>query len=122
LSPRDPLLLVEDIRLAVEDIDHFAGELGSLAAYQKDRKTRLAVERSFIVIGEAMAGLRDHAPGLFARIEHGRIIISFRNIIVHGYFMLDDERVWEVIQVELPTLRATVHRLINELKPDQGDD
>jgi uncharacterized protein with HEPN domain len=44
-------------------------------------------------------------PTVAARITHLKRIISFRNVLIHGYDAIDDEVVWDVIETHLPLLR-----------------
>ena len=50
-----------------------------LAAYRVDRLVRSAVEREFIIIGEAVAALSRLSPQVFAKITHARRVVDFRN-------------------------------------------
>jgi uncharacterized protein with HEPN domain len=59
--PHDPKVLLEDIRLAAEEIrKHTSGR--SLSDYQTDQLLRAGVERWFIVIGEALTRLEKLDP------------------------------------------------------------
>jgi len=49
---------------------------------------------------------------LLSRIRDYRDIISFRNILVHGYDAIDDRIVWGVIEEDLDNLIEDVTRLI----------
>jgi len=51
-----------------------------LGAYRANRLVRSAVEREFILIGEAVASLIRLEPSLSERISHSRRIIGFRNL------------------------------------------
>ena len=66
------------------------------------------------IIGEAVRAslneLRDRAPSV-----PWREIIAMRNIIVHAYFGIDLKRVWAAITVDIPVVRRTVMRLIDEM-------
>jgi len=115
LPPRDARLLLEDIRVAIHDIQAFVQAVGSVDEYRSRRMVRYAAERCFTIIGEAMVHLRDEWPETYERIEHGRVIIRFGNVLVHGYFALDQRRVWEVINEELAPLEASIQRLLDEL-------
>ena len=75
-----------------------------LNAYLADIMLRSAVERQFEFIGEALAQLSRLDPALAARITDHQAIIGFRNILIHGYAIIDDERVWQAIETNLPTL------------------
>jgi len=41
-------------------------------------------------------------------------VIGFRNVIAHGYDAIDDRRVWDTIETELPTLLSHIRALIAE--------
>ncbi len=72
--------------------------------YEHDMPFRLAVERSFMIIGEALFQLnRDH-PEVAAQVPESRKIIGFRHILVHGYAQLNNDKIWEVIQVKVGPL------------------
>lgn len=48
--------------------------------YLKDRTQQLAVERSFIIIGEAVAQIGHHFPKLYAELEDRGRIVAFRDL------------------------------------------
>jgi uncharacterized protein with HEPN domain len=49
---------------------------------------------------------------LIARITDYQRIIAFRNILIHGYDMVDDRVVWDVVTNQLPNLDGEVKSLI----------
>jgi len=73
-------------------------------SYQTDEKLRSAVERKFEILGEALIRIRRDDPNVLAHIRDHRAIISFRNILVHGYDAIDDRIVWGVIEDDLASL------------------
>jgi uncharacterized protein with HEPN domain len=75
---------------------------------------RAAVERQFILIGEALSRLEKLDPPLAAQIADFRKIIGFRNVLVHGYEAIDDQIVWSTIQQHLPVLRQQVESLLTQ--------
>lgn len=77
-----------------------------LATYEGKRSTRSAVEREFILIGEAVASIKRLAPDLAAEISHTRMIVGFRNLLTHDYAAVDDESVLGVAAEDLPVVRA----------------
>ena len=81
-------------------------------SYCANELVRSAVERKFEIIGEALNRINRDDPELLARIRHYRDIISFRNILVHGYDAIDDRIVWGVIEEDLDDLIADVSRLL----------
>jgi uncharacterized protein with HEPN domain len=62
--------------------------------YEADELLRSAVERQFEIIGEALSQLHKIDPSSAAAIPELRRIIAFRNILVHGYALVDDRLVW----------------------------
>jgi|AP95_1055475.scaffolds.fasta_scaffold124478_2 uncharacterized protein with HEPN domain len=87
----------------------------TLEDYIADRLLRQAVERNFEIIGEAMTRLARTDSSSAARIDEHRQIIAFRNILSHGYDVIDDAAVWHVIQHDLATLAEQVAELITEI-------
>ena len=82
--------------------------------YTNDINTRLAVERLFSIIGEAMNGLAHHDPSAAATITSYPRIIAFRNILIHRYSQVDHEIVWDITQSYLPTLLTEVTNLLKQ--------
>ena len=82
--------------------------------YTNDINTRLAVERLFSIIGEAMNGLARHDPSSAEKITAYPRIIAFRNILIHRYSQVDNEIVWDIAQSYLPTLLHEVTTLLED--------
>jgi uncharacterized protein with HEPN domain len=80
--------------------------------YLSDEVLRWAVERQFIVIGEALAALRRIEPTVTTSISDLARIIAFRNVLIHGYADVDDRLVWGVIERDLDTLLSSLSRLL----------
>jgi uncharacterized protein with HEPN domain len=64
-----------------------------LARYQKQRVIRSAVEREFIIIGEAVSRVRQVDPELARRISHADRVVAFRTQLAHDYAYIEDESV-----------------------------
>ena len=104
---------LEDVRRAAELILQFAAGK-QRSEYSDDAMLRSAVERQFEIIGEALGRLRKEAPDVSERVPNHRRIIAFRNILIHGYDVVDDDVVWDVIQGDLPALQQQVMSLLDE--------
>jgi len=92
-------------------VDFVAGK--RLEDYQADALLRSAVERQLEIIGEALTQLAKVDRQLVARISEHQRIIAFRNVLAHGYFEIDNEIVWGVVQNRLSTLRDEIDSLLN---------
>jgi len=73
---------------------------------------RSAVGRQFEILGEALNRLDRLDATLAARVPNLRQIVAFRNVLIHGYALIDRARVWRVVQDDLPTLRAVLDDLL----------
>lgn len=113
--PHDPLTLLHDIHSAAEFIlERTRGH--TLAEYQCDRLLSAAVERHFITIGEALSRLARVDAGAATSLGNYPQIIAFRNIVVHGYDIIEHPIVWGVIQNEVPGLLTAVRKGISEME------
>ena len=96
-----------DIQQACSDIVEFIGEQ-QFEDYVRDLKTQRAVEREFEIIGEALNRIKREDPELLENVSEHHKIIGFRNILAHGYDMVDEIIVWKAITEHLPILMAEV--------------
>lgn len=62
----------------------------TFADYQSDDMLKSAVERQFEIVGEALNQLSKVDPGLAAKVPELARIVAFRNVLIHGYAMVDD--------------------------------
>lgn len=76
--------------------------------YRNDRLLRQAVERNLEIMGEAIGRLARIDATIAAGIRDYAQIISFRNLLIHGYDLIDDALVWQVLNDDLPALEADV--------------
>lgn len=65
---------------------------------------RSAVERQFIIVGEALSRLDKLDPEVAAAVPDLRQIVGFRNILVHGYAQVQNDRVWDTAATRLADL------------------
>jgi uncharacterized protein with HEPN domain len=109
----DVLKELHDISEAASNIRRFlAGK--TYEDYAEDELLRSAVERKFEIIGEALNRLRKADPSVLSEIREHRSIISFRNILIHGYNSIDNRIVWGIVEEDLENLIQDVNRLLKE--------
>ncbi len=79
--------------------------------FRTDETLRRAFVRSLEVIGEASKKL----PGEF-RVAHPdvewRAMAGMRDHLIHGYFAVDYDLVWDVVTNKIPTLRQQISRIL----------
>jgi len=83
-----------------------------LTDYGSDRLLRQAIERNFEIIGEAIKRLALHDGETAAGIGDYRQIIAFRNVLIHGYDLVDHTLVWSTIENQIPALLRDVEALL----------
>ena len=108
---RDPQTILQDAIAAAEDDDRgTVSMLGEMTEEQfvEDRRTQRAVERSFEIIGEALSRLARDFPGIADRIPEHRRVIDFRNVLAHGYDVVDPRLVYGLARTRLPALLAAL--------------
>lgn len=110
MHPRSPQWL-EDVRDAAAFIVQVTAGL-TLERYKADRVLRQAVERNFEIIGEAVKRIAAADPVTAGRIGHHTQIIAFRNILIHGYDLLDHALVLTTAEQQLPRLLTEVEALL----------
>lgn len=112
MHPKAPKLL-EDIRDAADFVLEVTASQ-SLESYCENRLLRQAVERNFEIIGEALKRLVRLDAQTATCVGEIPRIVAFRNILRHGYDVLDHEVVWNVIQNDLPPLLQRATRLLQQ--------
>lgn len=102
--PHKTRKLLLDISLSGGEILDFI-EGKSFEDFQEDRMLQLAIEREFEIIGEALHRLsRIEESELSQKIPEYRKIIDFRNIIAHGYDIIDEAALWDFAVNRVPEL------------------
>lgn len=101
---------IQDILSSIEAIFEYTRGL-DFEGFVSDRKTVDAVIRNLIVIGEAAARIpenvfQDHPEIPWADMR------DMRNFVVHEYFRINDQIVWETIKKDIPPLVEPLRNLI----------
>jgi uncharacterized protein with HEPN domain len=92
----------------------------SLEQYRVSRLIHSAVEREFIIIGEALTNLSRIDPQLFEQLETAPQIISFRNKPTHEYVVIHHALIWGVIHKLLASLLDRCLHLLQELTKEHS--
>ena len=99
----DVVKSVMDVVGACQGIQEFT-QGHTLESYQADYMRRCAVERLFLIVGEAFCRIDDADPLFRQKIPEMGDIIGMRNRVVHGYDYVDDEIVWTAVEKRIPDL------------------
>jgi uncharacterized protein with HEPN domain len=110
----DSAAFLWDVRAAGVRITTFAYGL-SAARNAADELRKSAVERQLEIIGEALNRLRKADPEVAQRISDISRIVGLRNILAHGYAVVDDAVVWSAVSERMPALLTVVEDLLDEI-------
>jgi uncharacterized protein with HEPN domain len=102
---------LEDVRQAAELILQFTTGK-SIADYESDPLVRSAVERQFEIVGEAVNRLSKIDRAVADSLSSKPRIVGFRNILIHGYDVVDNAVVWDIIKNYLPPLHEQVKSML----------
>ena len=106
-----------DYRKYVVDVDEAAREIQTYVRglkfedYTSTSMLKAAVERKFEIIGEALNRIKKVKPEILDEVRDYRKIIAFRHILIHGYDIVSDPIVWDIIQKDIPLLVEDIERI-----------
>lgn len=101
---------MSDISNSIELIETFTKDLKSFSEYQKDLKTKGAVERHLGIIGEAVNKfLKESTTN---HLKNASQIISLRNRLIHSYDNVDDSIIWSIVTRHLRPLKDEINKKI----------
>lgn len=108
---RSDLDRVQDILEAIERVERHT--TGGRASFDDDELIQVWVVRHLQIVGEAAGRLSE-----IARCERPDIpwrkIIGMRHVLVHGYFEVDLDLVWSVVEHDLAPLRSAIALMTEE--------
>ena len=78
----------------------------TLETYQFDWRTRSAIERQFITLGEALKRVDDADPSFCDYLPEMGDVIGMRNRLTHGYDRVSNETIWTAVEKHVPELQS----------------
>jgi len=98
--------------MAVE-ADYLIGRTAGLSyeAFAADETLRRAFVRSLEIIGEAAKKVSDDFRAMHPSVEW-RAMAGMRDRLIHNYFGVDLELVWDVVQTRIPALREQIASIL----------
>jgi uncharacterized protein with HEPN domain len=114
---REPEDRLRDISEAIAAIDRYRDR--GRSAFERDELLQVWFLRHLQIIGEADSRLPEEIRYLDPDVPLHKMI-GMRNILVHGYFAIDLDVVWDAVQRDVPLLKPAVEALLEKLG-DQGN-
>jgi uncharacterized protein with HEPN domain len=101
-----------DVLKACEAILDFTRDKG-FEDYDRDLMLRSAVERQFMIVGEALNKAQKLDDDVREHIKALQDIVSLRNVIAHGYAVVENVTIWGILQADVPDLYQQVKALLS---------
>ena len=110
---KDDKLYLIHIGECIERIERYVGT-GSREGFLASTLTQDAVLRNLQTMAESTQRLSDTLKNVHPEV-HWYQIAGFRNVLAHDYLSVDLDRVWLIVERELPGLKCAVEAMLREL-------
>ena len=114
--PRDYLLYLEDIKLALDRIERYT-QGQSFEAFSADEMRIDAVIRNLETVGEAVKHLPEGIRAISPETPWKQIA-GLPDVLSHAYFSVNLTLLWDIVTHEAPELRTAIARLISQIEDD----
>ncbi|CAN5591927.1 DUF86 domain-containing protein [soil metagenome] len=108
--PRNWKLRITDILDAITAIQEYTAGM-EYEHFMHDRKTIDAVLRNLTIIGEAVNHIPEEVIQNYPEIPWADMS-GMRNVVVHIYFGVNLQIVWDTLQINLPPLVKSLEKLL----------
>lgn len=116
---RDVALYLKDILEAMDAIENFVSDM-TLEEFKTDDKTSSAVIRKFEIIGEATKNIPEIIKQKYSNIPW-KEMVGFRDKLIHFYFGIKYEIVWNTIKVKIPELKHRLKEIFLEIEKGEKE-
>lgn len=96
---------------AIDEIHAYTANT-DIKSFLSNSMMRFACVKQIEIIGEAANTITSETKAIFTDLEWKQII-GMRHILVHEYFGVDFDLIWQVIINDLPALKAKILNVIN---------
>ena len=112
---RDIELFLFDIYVAILKIEDIRQEFKDADELLYDFRAWDSIIREFTIIGEASK----HLINKKLLKDEYKIVVDFRNFIVHEYFGIDAQEVWDTVCNDLDDFKESILKLIKDIESDK---
>lgn len=106
---KDDMIFITHILECINNIEEFSKNLTE-KKLRENKMKQDAIIRELEIIGEASKNLSEEFKNKHKSIEW-KTIAGFRDKLIHHYFGIELERVWNVLKKDLPKLKEEISRI-----------
>lgn len=110
MKKRDDTVYLNDMLDAIRQIEQYMRGL-EFQAFSEDKMRQDAVVRRFQVIGEAARNISPEFQQAHPNVPWSEII-GMRHKVIHDYFEIDLETIWDTVYSDLPSLEEWIERTL----------
>ena len=111
--PREYKAYLRDILEAIDKIERYTKNI-SFEDFSDNELIQDGVIRNLEIIGEAVKNLPDDIKKDYPEVEW-RKIAGLRDILIHAYFGVDLEVIWDIVKNKVPELKEMVRKILSNL-------
>ena len=117
MTDRDIKLYLKDILEAMEAIEKFVKDM-NFEEFRNNDLVSSAVIRKFEIIGEATRNIPQTIRKKYQDIPW-KTMVGFRDKLIHFYFGIRYDIVWETIKSKLPELKEKIKKVFEDLEKEK---
>jgi uncharacterized protein with HEPN domain len=115
---RDPKERLRDVLEAIERIERYTAR--GREAFFRQELIQVWTVHHLQIIGESAAQLGRAFHAAHSEVPWARVV-AMRNVLVHEYFGVDLNELWNVVERDLPALKTAVERLLTGVERASGE-
>lgn len=108
------LIFLEHILESIDKIESFSKNISKKELKENDLK-QYAIIRAIEVIGEAVKNIPKSFRNKYPNVSW-KDIVGTRDKVIHGYFNVDLDIVWEIIKDDIPILKKQIKNILEKEK------